>query len=520
MTDHRNPSRPLSPGPEPGETVLSAHDIVKRFPGTTALDGVGLELRAGEVHALLGENGAGKSTLIKILGGFFKPTTGRLEMDGETVVFESPADSQRRGVRVIAQEFDLVPTMTVEENIFLGHELWSKRRMGLDRRRMRSAARSILEELGVEVPPHARIEQLSVADQQLVEIAKALSVDFRVLVLDEPTAALSVPDIDRLFAVIRRLRARGVAMLYVSHRLKEVAAVAQRVSVLRDGRYVGGGRAENLGDAALTELIVGQAVELLSGGPQPTESTGTTALELHQLNLAGVFEGVDLQLRYGEVLGITGLAGSGRAELSEALVGLHPALRGRVSVDGKNVRIKSPTQALAIGIASLPEDRKSDGIVKDLNVRENLVLGRERTVTRLLWPQREQREFSAARTRLRIKTQSSEASISSLSGGNQQKVLIGRLLATNCRILVLNEPTRGVDVQAKSEIHALIRNLAGEGYAVLVSSSDIPELVAVSDRCAVLVSGRVSRRLTGAEIDEPTLVACSLADGQGAVRGR
>jgi ribose transport system ATP-binding protein len=508
-----NDTEALAGSPPAGaerRAVLAAQAVTKDFPGVRALSAVDLDLREGEVHALLGENGAGKSTLIKTFAGLHAPTDGHVELDGAPVAFSTPAESQRAGISVIAQELELVGSMSVMENIFLGHE--PRRRSGLlDKAKMRRVAAELLEQLGVDVRLSAPVESLSVGDQQLVEIATALSVDFRILILDEPTAALNASDVERLFEVIRRLRDRGVAMLYVSHRLGEVKAIADRVTVLRDGAVVGGGRVAGFTEEALAELIVGRAVSMVEVDHETSPDARGIALRVSGLRVEGAFEQIDLEVRYGEVLGVAGLVGSGRAELSHAIVGASPSMEGSVLVEDSASRLTSPRRALAAGVVFLSEDRKAEGILPDLSVLENALLGRERHLMRSIRARREAHDFEAIREKLRIRAASHDAPITSLSGGNQQRVLIARALRSGGRFLILNEPSRGVDIGARSEIHQIIRDLAAEGLAVLVSSSDVNELVSVSDRCLVLRAGRAVCTLHGAEIDEPTIVQRSLA---------
>jgi ABC-type sugar transport system ATPase subunit len=504
---------PSSSAGDERPVVLRGCGVTKDFAGVRALRGVDVALRTGEVHALLGENGAGKSTLIKAFAGLHQPTSGHIELEGSEVEFSTPSDSQRAGISVIAQELELVGSMNVVENIFLGHEL--RRRAGpLDKARMRRVAAELLEQLGVDVPLSAPVESLSVADQQLVEIAKALSIDFRILILDEPTAALNAADVERLFDVIRRLRERGVAMLYVSHRLREVKAIADRVTVLRDGSVVGGGVVADFSEDALAELIVGRAVSMVEVDHGAVADAGEVALEVRGLSVPGAFEAIDLEVRYGEVVGVAGLVGSGRAELSHAIVGSYPSMEGSILIDGKPARIDSPRAALADGVVFLSEDRKAEGILPDLTVRENVMVGRERHVFRAIRAKRETAEYEEIRQRLRIRAESPNAPITSLSGGNQQRVLVGRALLTGGRVLVLNDPTRGVDIGARAEIHQIVRQLAADGFAVLVSSSDVPELVSVSDRCLVLSAGRAVCILRGGEIEEPTIVQRALAPAE------
>jgi ABC-type sugar transport system ATPase subunit len=513
--DHPNPPVDEKSTGGPGPVVLSCRGIGKVFPGVRALDGVNLDLRQGEVHALLGENGAGKSTLIKILAGIHRPDSGAVAIDDEAVSIGSPTESQKLGISVIAQELELVPTMSVVQNIFLGHEV--RRRTGLlDWPKMRRQARELFEGLGVEISVSALIEELPVADRQLVEIAKALSVDFQTLILDEPTAALNAADVERLLTALRRLRGRGIALLYVSHRLDEIKEIADVVTVLRDGKVVGGGDMSGFDEARLAELIVGRAVQAVEVDHSSTSGGGEVALEVRGLELPGILEDIDFDLHYGEVLGVAGLVGSGRAELTHAVVGTYPDLRATIRLDGEVVELKNPRAALGKGICFLSEDRKAEGILPDLTVRENLVIGRERKFTRRIKRRQEEADYRRMKNELGFRSASPNLPITSLSGGNQQRVLIGRALLTESRVLVLSEPTRGVDIGARIDLHKLLRGLAAEGYAIMVSSSDVNELVSVSDRCIVLSGGRQIGMLVEEQIDEQAIIERAIGTGQGA----
>ncbi len=499
--------------------VLRLSQITKRFPGVTALDGVDFELAAGEIHALMGENGAGKSTLVNVISGLIRPTAGRIFLDEKEVRFDSSLDSQRAGISTITQEFNLVPTLTVAENIFLGREPVS-RAGTLNWTEIRRRAQSILSELGLRVPLNQRVEYLSVGDRQLVEVAKALSLDFRVIMMDEPTAALNASEVNRLFQIIRGLRDRGTAVLYVSHRLNEVFRIADRVTVLRDGRKVGTRLMTELDEKSIVGMMLGRELDLRQTHEEgrSAAAAGVPLLSVRGLTIPGAIRELSFDLQRGEILGCAGLIGSGRDELTKALFGLAPRSSGSISLEGRPLALRNPLDAIREGIYMLPEDRKTEGVFPDLTVLENLLInarpsnaqrsGSRGFIDRSL----ENSTYDSIRSTLNIRAQSPEQLVIKLSGGNQQKVLIGRALVSRSRILLLNEPTRGVDVGTKLEIHSLIRRLAEQGIAILVSSSDVPELVSVSDRCLVLSAGRASGLLSKEQITEETITA--LAIGQ------
>lgn len=504
-------------------SILCLSRITKRFPGVTALDEVDFDLAPGEVHALMGENGAGKSTLVNIISGLIRPTSGNILLDEKEVRFDSSLDSQRAGISTITQEFNLVPKLTVAENIFLGREPVT-RAGTLNWSEIRVRARSILSELGLNVPLNQRVEYLNVGDRQLVEVAKALSFDFRVITMDEPTAALNASEVDRLFQIIGTLKARGRAVLYVSHRLNEVFRIADRVTVLRDGKRVGTRPMAELDEGSIVAMMLGRELDLrrIREERQEAEDGGVPILSVKGLTIPGGVRNVSFELRHGEILGCAGLIGSGRDELTKALFGLIPHSGGSIHLEGRPLVLRSPLDAMREGISLLPEDRKTEGIFPDLTVLENLVINsRPSHPTRAGWRafidrSGEQSAYDSIRSTLNIRAQSPGQLIVKLSGGNQQKVMIGRALVSSSRILLLNEPTRGVDVATKLEIHSLIRKLAKDGLSIIVSSSDVPELVSISDRCLVLSAGKVAGLLGKEEIIEQNITA--LAIGQEAVR--
>ncbi len=495
--------------------ILSLTGISKQFPGVKALDDVEFTLLAGEVHALMGENGAGKSTLINIISGLLQPTAGKIRLRGQDVVFAGAAHAQKAGISTITQEFNLVPQLTVAENIFLGRELTG--RLGLlNWREIKRHAAEVLNELGLDVPLGQRVSYLSVGDRQLVEIAKALSLEFRIITMDEPTAALNAAEVARLFDIIEKLKRRGIAVLYVSHRLREIFRIADRVTVLRDGKRVATRRINELSEDDVVALMLGRALKKEATVYQKVPVSEKAALSVNNLNVPGCLTDISFDLRVGEVMGCAGLVGSGRYELTRALFGLQQISGGTVKVNGQPMLPTAPSTAMRHSIYMLPEERKVEGVFPDLTVRENLLISAKRLFHRLsemlINANEEEKQYQEMRTSLDIRAANSGQRIVKLSGGNQQKVMLGRALMSNSRILLLNEPTRGVDIGTRVEIHATIRKLAQNGYAIIVSSSDIPELVSVSDRCLVLSAGRTKGLLDRAQISEDNITA--LAIGQ------
>jgi len=497
------------------EPILSLTGISKQFPGVRALDGVDFHLLPGEVHALMGENGAGKSTLINIISGLLHPTSGKICLAGKEAFFASSMQAQKAGISTITQEFNLVPQLTVAENIFLGREPTG--RIGLlNWREIKCRASEILNELGLDVPLGQRVGYLSVGDRQLVEIAKALSAEFRIITMDEPTAALNATEVARLFGIIEKLKQRGVAVLYVSHRLGEIFRIADRVTVLRDGKRVGTGAVAELTENDVVTMMLGRAFKKEAVIYQAIPTIAQVALSVKNMAIPGFLSSVSFDVRVGEVMGCAGLVGSGRYELTRALFGLLQISSGDVEINGQLFRLATPGEAIRRGIYMLPEERKVEGILPDLTVRENLLISATRLFQRLsellINAKEEEKQYEAMRKSLDIRASASAQKITKLSGGNQQKVMLGRALMSQSRILLLNEPTRGVDVGTRVEIHAVIRELARKGYAIIVSSTDIPELVSVSDRCLVLSAGRMKGLLDRAQINEANITA--LAIGQ------
>ena len=474
--------------------LLQVRGVSKSFPGVQALRGVDLELRPGEVLAVLGENGAGKSTLIKILGGAHRPDTGTIHVGGEPAHIQSPVDAQRAGISIIYQEFNLIPALSARENIFLGRE---RLRFGLLRKEEESQqARKLFTRLGVDIDPDVPCRELSVAQQQLVEIAKALSLDARILVMDEPSATLTPPEVERLFAIIRDLQAQGLGLIYISHRLEEVFAIADRVLVLRDGQLVGTKPIGDVTRSDMIEMMVGRKME--QEFPKRAVQPGNDRLVVQNLCRGGRVRNVSFAIRRSEVLGLTGLVGAGRTEVARCLFGADRANSGVVKLDGQTLSIRHPREAIRAGLALLTEDRKGQGLVLGQSVRENFGLPNLGRFSRLgvVSEKTERNAFAHYVESLRIRIPHQEQLARNLSGGNQQKVVLAKWLERQCEVVMFDEPTRGIDVGAKFEVHQLINELAAQGKAILMISSELPEVLGMSDRVLVMHGGRIVGEIT------------------------
>jgi rhamnose transport system ATP-binding protein len=487
---------PVPASPPNGERPsLLLRNVSKSFPGVRALDDVSFDVLPGEVHALLGENGAGKSTLIKIVSGVYPPNSGDLEVDGQAVHFASPGEAQAKGIATIYQEFSLYSELTVAENIFAGHMPRSP--LGtIDWRRAARDAEVLLESLDAsDLDVNSRVGTLSVGNRQRVEIAKALSRKAHILILDEPTAVLTQHDTERLFVVIGKLTAQKVAVVYISHRLDEIFALSNRVTVLRDGKLVGMKKTRDTNEAELIRMMVGRTLELdPSAHPALPPGDHPVVLRARNLSRAPLLKDANIELRSGEIVGLAGLIGSGRSELAQAIFGVAPQDSGTVEVDGKVVKIHRPEEAIALGIAYVPEDRQRQGLVTAMTVSQNIGLTRIWQMVRgpFLDFQAEEKLATDYIGSLRIKTPNSRQLARNLSGGNQQKIVIAKWLATKPRILIVDEPTRGIDVGARAEIYRLLDSLArDDGLAILVISSDLPEVLRLSDRVCVMKDGRL-----------------------------
>jgi ribose transport system ATP-binding protein len=490
--------------------LLEMRGIEKSFPGVRAVRGVDLDLHAGEVLALVGENGAGKSTLMKVLGGAVRPDAGSLRIDGRDVAFRTPQEARAAGIAVIHQEFTLVPGLTAAENIFLGHEPLQAGLLARGEERRR--ARGLVASLGATIDLDAPCGRLSTAQQQLVEIAKALASEPRIIVLDEPTATLTTPEVERLFGIIRGLTRRGIAAVYISHRLEEIFALASRVVVLRDGQTVGTGAVADLDRDRLIEMMVGR--QLADEFPRRSVTPGPTRLEVVGLGRGRAVRDVSFAVRGGEVLAITGLVGSGRTETVRLIFGADRRDHGEIRLDGRRLVIDSPRDAIAAGIGLLTEDRKHEGLVLGHTVRENVSLAVLRQLSRygLLDLARERQWCDRFIEALRIRLPHRDERARNLSGGNQQKVVLAKWLARDCEVLIFDEPTRGIDVAAKREIYLLMNDLAAQGKAIVMISSELPEVLGMGDRILVFHDGRITGELVnGPELTQEAIMRLAVA---------
>jgi rhamnose transport system ATP-binding protein len=495
--------------PAPERTpVLALEGVSKSFGAVRALRDVSLELYAGEAHALAGENGAGKSTLIKSLAGVHRPDAGRVLLDGKPVVFHGPADARDAGVAVIYQEPTLFPDLSIAENIFVGRQ--PRRSFGrVDHRAVIQAAADLFRRLGVPMDPERPARGLSIADQQLVEIAKALSFDARVLIMDEPTAALTGSEVARLFGVVRALRESGAAVLFISHRLEEVFELCQRVTTLRDGAWIASEPVENLSEDDLVRRMVGRDLDELY--PKQDTTAGDVALSVRRLTREGVFTDVSFDVRHGEIVGLAGLVGAGRSEVARAIFGVDRWDAGEVAVDGRPLKPGAPSLAMAAGLALVPEDRRAQGLVMEMSIERNINLtGFGRTSRAGLMNRGAERDRAVDwAVRLQVKYARLADFVGTLSGGNQQKVVLAKWLATGPQVLIVDEPTRGIDVGTKAEVHRLLSQLAADGVAVLMISSDLPEILGMADRVLVMHEGRLVTEIPREDATEESVMAAA-----------
>lgn len=475
-----------------GEYILEMRGITKRFPGVTALKEAHLALRPAEVHCLLGENGAGKSTLMKILAGAQPLDEGEIILDGEPVTIQSPLHAQALGISMIYQEFNLSPYLSVAENIFLGREPCRGKTPIIDWNQLYRDAEEVLERIRVTMDVRRPVHELSIAQQQMVEIAKALSVNARIIVMDEPSATLTEHELEALFALIRTLKQQGIALVYISHRLEEVFEVGTRATIMRDGEHISTSDLCDLTRESIIKMMVGR--ELKDEFPKETFARGEERLRVEGFTRAGAFRDVNLTLHTGEIVGLTGLVGAGRTEVARAIFGADQADSGTLYLDGKPVHIKSPRDAIAHGIGLLTEDRKNQGLVLGMTVAENTTLANLKALAgRVLMNRKKERDVTEGYIRdLNIKTPGTGQMVQNLSGGNQQKVVLAKWLFTQSRMLIFDEPTRGIDVGAKVEIYKLMNELVRKGVAVLVISSELPEVIGMCDRILVMHEGRIA----------------------------
>ncbi|MFZ6029831.1 MAG: sugar ABC transporter ATP-binding protein [Chloroflexota bacterium] len=490
------------------ETILELKKITKRFSGVEVLHEVSFALQAGEVHALLGENGAGKSTLVKVITGVHSPDGGEIFANGQAVSFSSPREARQAGIAAIYQELSLFPDLDVAENIFVGRQPTAATGR-IDWRMLYGEAERLLSSLGVHLDLRQKARRLSIAQQQMVEIARAFSMNARILIMDEPTSSLTVNEVADLFRLVRRLREDGTAIVFISHRLEELYELADRVTVLRDGAYVATRSMQEVDREELIRLMVGRTVSNLF--PKQDVPAGEVVLEVEGLARTGIFEGIDFALRRGEILGLAGLVGAGRTDVARAIFGVEPATSGKIRVLGQAVRITSPQQAIDLGLAYVPEDRQRHGLIPPMDIVANTSLVTLGTYAHHGWLRNaaERRAAFDGVRRMEVRASHIWQKACELSGGNQQKVVLAKWLLSQPRILILDEPTRGIDVGTKAAVHALMSQLAAEGMAILMISSELPEVLGMSDRVIVMREGRITGHFTRAEATQEKIIAAA-----------
>ena len=496
-------------------SMLVLRNVSKSFGSVIALNDGNLTLESGSIHALVGENGAGKSTVVKIIAGLYRRDQGEYLLNGESVDFTSTAQAKEAGIAVIYQEPTLFPDLSVAENIYMGRQPTS--RFGrIDRARMRAEARSIFERLGVRIDPDRATEGLSIADQQLIEIAKAISLDARVLIMDEPTAALSGNEVARLFAVARSLRDEGRAIMFISHRFDEVFELCDTITVMRDGAYVDTTLAADTTVEEIVRMMVGRDVATLF--PKTAAEIGDVVLEVQNLTSAGVFHDISFSLRSGEIVGLAGLLGAGRSEVARAIFGVDSYDSGRVTLFGEVLPGRRPAEAVRRGLSFVPEDRRKQGLVLDSGVARNVSLVVRNSLRRfgLIRTRDENRLTGIWATRLEVKAAAMDTVVGTLSGGNQQKVVLGKWLSTEPKVLIIDEPTRGIDVGTKAEVHRLLSDLAGQGLAVLMISSELPEVLGMADRVLVMREGRITAEIDRADATPENVMLAATHQKEGA----
>jgi len=495
--------------------LLEMRDITKVFPGVKALDHVQFDLNVGEIHALVGENGAGKSTFIKVLAGVHHPDGGEIYLDGQKLVMRDPITAEKHGIATIHQHAASYPDLSVAENIFIGHEFM---RAGMiNWRKTNAEARRILASVGADISPTALVGSLSVAKQQLVEIAKALSMNARILIMDEPTAALSRRESEELYTITRRLRDQGTAIILISHRFEDVFGLAERVTVLRDGGYIGTWSTDEVDENKLVGYMVGRDIDHFF--PKKEAEVGRELLRAENLGRVGHFRDVSLTVRAGEIVGLTGLVGAGRTEVAEAIARVTKPDRGEVFIDGEKADVASPYDTMRMGLALLPEDRQLQALLMPWSINRNITLASlARCVKSIFLVDKEERELSTTlKLLLQIKANDVDATAESLSGGNQQKVVVAKLLAISPKLIILDEPTKGVDVGSKAAIYEIMSDLAGRGIGILMISSEMPEVINMSDRIYVMREGTISAEFSAKDVTQNRILEAAMPLSKGAV---
>jgi len=492
------------------DPLLRVEHLSKRFPGVQALDDVGLEIYPGELVGLVGENGAGKSTLIKIISGVIPKDQGHTRFQGVLEELSTPQDAQTLGISTIHQELAIVPGLSVAKNLFLNREPLKYRTVPVvDANRLISDAQLILNDLGINVDANALVGDLTIARQQMVEIARAVTRDAKLILMDEPTSALSSAEVNTLFEIIARLKSRGVSVVFISHRLDEVLRIADRIVVMRDGRVVGTLISKETNEEQIVRLMVGRVIGLF---PKQKTEIGSPILEIRNLSGSDFVQNVHLTINRGEIVGLAGLIGAGRTELARLICGADAYKQGEIILDGKSIEIKSPADAVRYGIGYIPENRKTHGLVLLMNVKENITLAILDRITRLFGFIHRERQTDVAKEyveKLSILTPSLTQRVENLSGGNQQKVVLAKWLCSNPKVMIMDEPTRGIDVGAKAEVHALMSRLAREGMGILMISSELPEILGMSDRIVVMCQGRVTGEFTRENASQEAIMTCA-----------
>ncbi len=486
------------------DKILELQNITKYFPGIRALDGINLNIREGEVHALIGENGAGKSTLVKILTGVYIPTSGKILYRGEELKFKNAIEAQEAGITAIHQEASMFPELSVVENIFMGHHL--KKNGVLDWKGMRARTRELLHKMEIDINPDTPVKNLGVAQRHMVEIAKALSIDAKVVIMDEPTSALTLREVEELYKIVRQLKKENKAIIFISHKFEEIQEICDCFTVLRDGQYIGEGRVAETGIDQIVNMMVGRSLDKMF--PKAEVNIGETVLEVKGLSKAGSFRDISFELKKGEILGFFGLVGAGRSEVMRAIFGIDSLDEGTIRLKGKDVSIKSAKEAMARGLAYVPEDRQTQGVILEQSLTSNITLPIIDKISRFgKVSTREEKERTARFGRMmEIKAAGWHVNAETLSGGNQQKVVLAKWLATEPEILILDEPTKGIDVGTKAAVHEFISEMASRGLAVIMVSSELPEILGMSDRVVVMHEGRKTREFSREEADSDRII--------------
>ncbi|WP_319562047.1 sugar ABC transporter ATP-binding protein [Marispirochaeta sp.] len=499
------------------DTILELSGISKHFPGIKALDGVNLNIRLGEVHALIGENGAGKSTLVKILTGVHDPTAGKILYMGQELLFKNALEAQAAGITAIHQEASMFSELSIAENIFMGHHLKSQGPLkNLDWRGMRKKTSALLKQLDLDLHPDTLIKNLGVAQRHMVEIAKALSIDARIVIMDEPTSALTMREVEDLYKIIRRLRDEGKAIIFISHKFDEIFEIADYFTVLRDGKYIGEGEISESSVDKIVTMMVGRSLDQMF--PKSDAAIGEKILEVNNISQTGFFKDISFDLHKGEILGFFGLIGSGRTEVMRTVFGIETSQTGSVRMNGKPVKIRNPKDAINLGIAFVPEDRQAQGVILDMDLCKNITLPQLDSISPMgkIDRSRERSITEKYGTMMEIRSSGWNVNANTLSGGNQQKVVLAKWLATQPVVLILDEPTKGIDVGTKAAVHKFVSDLASKGLGVILVSSELPEVLGMSDRIIVMHEGRITREFTRDEADSEKIIRAATAVVAGA----